>query len=186
MNDTKKPVTTEEQDTIYQKEYLPKVHKYGTFTMLLILVLSFLPALYFSFFHGMHPGWDVILKAAATMIGLEVFTWILEPALYFPMIGITGSYISFVAGNITNMRIPAATAAQTAVGAKLGTRKSEFAGVIGIVASVVVNFIVLAIVILFGSYIISILPESVSNALNYALPSVYGALLVTFIARLKM
>ncbi|MEG0109916.1 MAG: hypothetical protein RR675_02275, partial [Oscillospiraceae bacterium] len=99
MNDTKKPVTTEEQDTIYQKEYLPKVHKYGTFTMLLILVLSFLPALYFSFFHGMHPGWDVILKAAATMIGLEVFTWILEPALYVPMIGITGSYISFVAGN---------------------------------------------------------------------------------------
>ncbi|MEG0110365.1 MAG: hypothetical protein RR675_04545, partial [Oscillospiraceae bacterium] len=78
------------------------------------------------------------------------------------------------------------TAAQTAVGEKLGTRKSEFAGVIGIVASVVVNFIVLAIVILFGSYIISILPESVSNALNYALPSVYGALLVTFIARLKM
>ena len=49
----------------------------------------------------------------------------------------------------------------------------------------VVNFIVLAIVIFFGGYIISILPEAVREALNYALPSVYGALLVTFIARLK-
>ena len=172
-------------DELYQKEYLPKVHRFGTATMLLVLVLSFLPAVYFSFFEGLHPGWSVVLKAAATMIGMEIFTWILEPALYFPMIGITGSYISFVAGNITNMRIPAATAAQTAVKAELGTRQAEFAGVIGIVASVVVNFIVLGVVILFGSYIISILPQAVSNALNYALPSVYGALLITFVARLK-
>lgn len=174
-----------DQEAIYQQEYLPKVHRFGTATMLLILVLSFMPALYFSFFKGLHPGWSVIAKAAVTMIGMEVFTWILEPTLYFPMIGITGSYISFVAGNITSMRIPAAMAAQTAVGAKMGTRRAEFAGVIGIVTSVVVNFIVLAIVISFGSYIISVLPEAVVGALNYALPSVYGALLVTFIARLK-
>lgn len=173
------------QDELYEKQYLPKVHRVGTASMLLILVLSFLPALYFTVILGLGPGWSVVAKAAVTMIGLEIFTWILEPTLYFPMIGITGSYISFVAGNITNMRIPAATAAQTAVDAKLGTRKAEFAGVFGIVASVVVNFIVLFIVIAFGSYIVTILPASVSEALNYALPSVYGALLVTFIARLK-
>lgn len=182
MNDNVNTVSSED---LYEKDYLPKVHRFGTATMLLILVLSFLPALYFSFIQGAHPGWSVIAKAGVTMIGMEIFTWILEPALYFPMIGITGSYISFVAGNITNMRIPAATAAQTSVNAKVGTRKGEFAGVIGIVASVVVNFVVLGVVIGFGGLIISILPETISNALNYALPSVYGALLVTFIARLK-
>lgn len=182
MNDNVNTVSSED---LYEKDYLPKVHRFGTATMLLILVLSFLPALYFSFIHGAHPGWSVIAKAGVTMIGMEIFTWILEPALYFPMIGITGSYISFVAGNITNMRIPAATAAQTSVNAKVGTRKGEFAGVIGIVASVVVNFVVLGVVIGFGGLIISVLPETISNALNYALPSVYGALLVTFIARLK-
>ena len=85
MNNTnnikEKTTTPAWQDEAYEKEYLPKVHKYGTATMLLILVLSFMPAVYFSFFKGMHPGWEVIAKAAATMIGLEVFTWILEPAL---------------------------------------------------------------------------------------------------------
>lgn len=183
-NETKIELTA--QDEVYEKEYLPTVHKVGTVSMLLILGLSFLPALYFSFFQGLHPGWDVIAKAAVAMIGLEFFTWILEPTIYFPMIGITGTYISFVAGNITNMRIPAATAAQSAVGAKLGTRKAEFAGVLGIIASVVVNFAVLIVVVLFGNFIISLLPEAVSNSLNYALPSVFGALLVTFVARLKM
>ena len=178
-------MTEQEQDTLYNESYIPKVHRVGTASMLFILVLSFLPAVYFSFIAGFHPGWKVIGQAAATMVGIEVFTWILEPTLYFPMIGITGSYISFVAGNITNMRIPAATAAQSAVGAKMGTRKNEFAGVIGIVSSVIVNFAVLIFVVLFGNFIISILPEVVVDSLSYALPSVYGALLVVFISRLK-
>ncbi|MCH4206746.1 MAG: hypothetical protein LKF79_02615 [Solobacterium sp.] len=172
-------------EELYEKQYIPKVHRIGTASMLLILVLSFVPAVYFSFFKGLNPGMQVIAKAAATMIGLEIFTWILEPTLYFPMLGITGSYISFVAGNITNMRVPAATAAQTAVDAKVGTHKAEFAGVLGIISSVVVNFIVLIIVVAFGSLIISVLPQAITDALNYALPSVYGALLVTFIVRLK-
>lgn len=176
----------EEQDALYQKDYLPKVHQFGTFTMLVILVLSFLPALYFSFVMDFHPGWAVIGQAAVTMIGIEVFSWLLEPTLYFSMIGVTGSYIGFVAGNITNMRIPVATAAQNAVGAELGTRKNEFAGAVGMVSSVIVNFIVLITVILFGNFILSILPQTVVSVLAYALPSVYGALLVSFIARLKM
>lgn len=185
MEEKKTAAAEQEQDKIYNEEYIPKVHRFGTATMLLVLVLSFLPALYFSFILGFHPGWKAIGQAAITMVGIEVFTWILEPTLYFPMIGITGSYISFVAGNITNMRIPAATAAQAAVGAKMGTRKNEFAGVVGIIASVVVNFAVLILVILFGNFLISILPQVVVNALSYALPSVYGALLVVFISRLK-
>ena len=186
MKDNKAEIDLLEQDEIYNKEYLPKVHRFGTFTMLVILGLSFLPALYFSFVKGFHPGWGIIGQAAITMVGIEIFTWILEPSLYFPMIGVTGSYIGFVAGIITNMRIPAATAAQNAVDANLGTRKNEFAGAIGIVSSVIVNFIVLILVILFGNFILSILPQVIVDSLVYALPSVYGSLLVTFIARLKM
>ncbi|MCC8163800.1 MAG: hypothetical protein LIO86_11705 [Lachnospiraceae bacterium] len=178
-------MSEQEKEELYEKEYIPKVHRFGTFSMFLILILSFIPALYFSFALDFHPGWSVIGQAAVTMVGIEIFTWILEPTVYFPMIGITGSYISFVAGNITNMRIPAATAAQAAIGTKIGTRKNEFAGVIGIVASVIVNFVVLIVVILGGNFLLSILPDVVVDSLSYALPSVYGALLVTFAARLK-
>lgn len=189
MNEPEKNVTetmsTQEVEELYHKDYLPKVHRFGTAMMMVVLVLSFLPGIFFSFVEGYHPGWGVIGQAAITMVGIEVFTWILEPLLYFPMIGITGTYISFVAGNITGMRIPAATAAQNAIGAEVGTRKAEFAGVVGIIASVIVNFIILGIVIFFGGYIIDFLPEAVRAGLGYALPSVFGALLVTFVVRLK-
>lgn len=184
-NEAKEAMSSEQAEELYHKDYLPKVHRFGTGVMMLVLVLSFLPGVYFSFVEGYHPGRTVIGQAALIMVGIEVFTWILEPLLYFPMIGITGAYISFVAGNITGMRIPAATAAQNAIGAEVGTRKAEFAGVVGIIASVIVNFIILGIVIFFGGYIIDFLPEAVRAGLGYALPSVFGALLVTFIVRLK-
>ncbi len=186
MSDTNKKdsMETNHIDKLYQDEYIRHIHKIGTVTVKALLVISFLPAIYVSFVKGMHPGWGVIGKAAVTLLGINVFQWIIEPIIYFPMIGITGSYIGFVAGNITPMRIPAAIAAQNAVDAKQGTKKGEFAGVIGIVASVIVNFVVLAIVILFGSYLISILPSSVKDALQFALPGVFGALLVTFVSTL--
>lgn len=178
--------TSEEIEKVYKEDYIKGIHKIGTTIMLLLLIVSFMPALYLSYVKGMHPGWGAIGTAALALIGINVFQWILEPVLYFPMIGITGSYIGFVAGNITPMRIPAAVAAQNAVDAKSGTKKGEFAGVMGIVASVVVNFIVLGIVVTFGTYLVSIMPKGINDALQFALPGVYGALLVTFIARLKM
>lgn len=184
-NTNKKDIMSmSEIEQLYKTDYIRHIHKIGTCTMLALLVISFLPAIYMSFVKGMHPGWGVIGKAAVALLGINVFQWIIEPVLYFPMIGITGSYIGFVAGNITPMRIPAAIAAQNAVDAKQGTKKAEFAGVIGIVASVIVNFIVLAIVIIFGTYLISILPPAVNDALQYALPGVFGALLVTFVSTL--
>lgn len=188
MSDLNKnqPMDEQEVDRLYKEDYIKHIHKIGTITMIALLVISFLPALYVSYVKGMHPGWKAIGTAALALVGINIFQWILEPVLYFPMIGITGSYIGFVAGNITPMRIPAAVAAQNAVDAKPGSKKGEFAGVIGIVASVVVNFVVLAIVIIFGTYLISILPKAVDDALQFALPGVYGALLVSFIARLKM
>ena len=46
------------------------------------------------------------------------------------------------------------------------------------VGSVIVNFIALGVVILFGNYLLSILPEAVKEAFNYAMPAVFGALVI--------
>ena len=118
-----------------------------------------------------------LLAAAAAMLALNLAagrlgkTWLKEWAMA----------LSVLCGILAG----ALTAAQTAVGARMGTRRSEFAGVAGIVASVAVNFAVLIGVVLFGNFILSVLPAAVVDALAYALPSVYGSLLVVFIARLK-
>ena len=121
------------------------------------------------------------LVGTVTMLAVLVLTFC--PALY-----IFAAYKSFPgwktvaavfgAGNITSMRIPCAIAAQNAVNARNGTPKGDAASVFAMVASVVVNFAALAVVIVFGNYLLAVLPETVKVAFNYTMPAVYGALLV--------
>lgn len=173
-----------EQNTIHDdlyEEYLRRIHSTGTRIMLLILLLTYVPAAILCIFYDGFPGWYSIGATVAAMLGMEGYSWFFEPTMYFPILGVTGTYLCFASGNITNMRIPAATAAQNTVDAVIGTRKSEMAGVLGIIASVVVNFIVLLTVILFGDYLIHVLPAIVEEAFDYALPAVYGTILVTMI-----
>ena len=69
MSDTNKKdsMETNHIDKLYQDEYIRHIHKIGTVTMMALLVISFLPAIYVSFVKGMHPGWGVIGKAAVTL-----------------------------------------------------------------------------------------------------------------------
>ena len=157
--------------------YTKNLHRIGTTCMMVLLVLTFLPCLYIFFVLGAFPGWAPLAGTFAALCGQEVMTWIMEPVMYFPMIGVAGSYICFTAGNITNMRIPCALAAQAAVGATTGTAKGDAASVFGMVGSAIVNFVALGIVILFGNWLLSILPEGVKAAFNYAMPAVFGSLI---------
>lgn len=132
-----------------------------------------------------YPGMGPILGAILTLAGMEGWSWFVEPTLYFPMLGVTGTYMSYVAGNISNMRIPAATAAQKAVNAEVGTLRSEIAGVFGIIASIAINFIVLFTVIFFGDALIRILPTIIQQSFDYALPAVYGTVVALLFSRIK-
>lgn len=161
--------------------YTKRLHLVGTAAMAAVLVLTFCPALYIFIAYKSFPGWPTVAAVFSALVAHEVWTWVMEPIMYFPMIGIAGSYICFTAGNITSMRIPCAVAAQNAVSARNGTPKGDAASVFAMVASVVVNFAVLAVVILFGNYLLRVLPESIKAAFNYTMPAVYGALLVMMI-----
>lgn len=167
------------------QSYIKGIHKIGTIVMVLLLILTFIPGIYICIFHDAFPGIGPILGAFLALAAAEGWAWFVEPAMYFPMLGVTGTYMSYVAGNISNMRIPAATAAQNAVGTKVGTLESEIAGTMGIISSIVVNFVVLFIVIFFGDILIKILPEIIQQSFNYALPAVYGTVVAMLISRVK-
>lgn len=168
-----------------EEEYIKRLHKAGTWTMCVLMVITFLPALYVCIFKGGFPGWGVLAGAAAALAGEEFVSWVVEPIMYFPMVGVAGLYICCTAGNTTTMRIPAALAAQNAVDAKAGTHKAEAASVFAMVASVIVSLSCLVVVVLFGSFLLSILPEGIRSAFNYAIPAVYGAVVIVMTNTLR-
>lgn len=183
MKDNKEKNTSAASDV--HAAYTKSLHLIGTVTMLLIGVVAFFPTIYVCLFHDGFPGWSTLLAAAGAMIGKEFFSWALAPIVFFPMVGVAGIYMGYTAGNIATIRVPAAMAAQNAIGAKTGSRKAEAASVFGIAISVVINLILLVIVILFGDFLLSIMPESIHDAFDYAVPAIYGAVVMTMVRAMK-
>ena len=57
--------------------------------------------------------------------------WFVEPISYFPIVGVAGTYMAFVSGNISNLRIPCAMIAQKAAGVEPGTDRGSIVATLG-------------------------------------------------------
>ncbi|MDB0579266.1 hypothetical protein [Salinicoccus roseus] len=158
-------------------------HFWGRLTLLVIIIMSLIPPLYISFVLDAHPGWGVIatgLVGYASFIGIM---WVLEPITYYPTLGVAGTYLAFLTGNIANMCLPCSSAAQKSVDAAPGSQKAEVAGVFGIAVASLTNIILLVIMIIGGTYLISMFPPFVEGMFGFVLPSIFGAVLGQFAYR---
>lgn len=78
------------------------------------------------------------------------------------------------------MRVPCASMAQISAGVEPGSNEGSIIATIGMATSIVINVSVLTIGVILGSSVLSMLPASVTEALNYLLPALFGALLMQF------
>ncbi|MGI8384083.1 small-conductance mechanosensitive channel [Robertmurraya sp. P23] len=153
---------------------------WGRLTLWTLILLSFVPPLYFSFVLGYHPGWSAILGGLVGYAAFVGVMWFLEPITYYPILGKSGTYIAFLTGNIANMCLPCSASAQEAVGAEPGTKKAEIAGTLGIATASLTNIIVVILSVLGGTFLLSIIPQPVEDALKFILPAIFGGVLGQF------
>lgn len=168
------------------EEFRKESHKYGRLTVGFGILICILFPLYLSFIEGYHPGFTLILTSLFSYASIIGIVWFLEPIMYFPVLGVPGTYIAFYSGNISNMCLPAAAASQDAVGVKPGTDKGEIVATLGISMASLVNKIILIPIILTGLWILTIIPESVQNIFPFVLPAIFGAVLAQFAAKFPL
>lgn len=164
----------------FHDKFMPKMNRIGKITGYLGVLLSFAPAVILAIVYKLLPDPAALLTAFISIASAVGVLWFVEPISYFPIVGPIGTYMAFLSGNISNMRIPCASMAQMSSDTKPGTPQGTVAGVIGMAVSIVINVSVLTIGVIMGSSILSALPENVRTALNYLLPALFGALLVQF------
>ena len=168
------------KENFYSLEYLPKMHRIGKIIGVVAVLASFMPALTLGVVYGLWPDMAALGTAAVSAIASFGVLWFVEPLSYYPVVGPVGTYMAFVSGNISNMRIPCASMAQVAAEVEPGSDKGSIIATIGMGVSIVINTLVLTVGVIAGSSILSMLPASVVGALNYLLPALFGALLVQF------
>ena len=169
-----------ENKNYYSKVYIPNIITWGKITMLLGIVLCFCPVIVISAMYGYMPPASAILAGTISQISVSGAFYIVEPISYFPILGIPGTYLTFLSGNTSNMRVPCASVAQEAAGVEMGTEKGSVISTIGIAVSILVNIVILTVGAVAGNALIDIMPSSVQEALNFLLPALYGAVFGQF------
>ena len=153
----------------------------GIVTVVVPMLMCFLPNVYLYVVHGVFPPWGVAFKAWGMIAAIFGAFYIVEPISYYPILGLTGTYISFLSGNIGNLRVPCSAVAQEVVGVEPGTPEAEIISTLGITGSVITNLFFTTLAAIAGATLLSMLPVSIANAFkNYTVAAIFGAMFGQF------
>lgn len=167
------------KNQLFQDMFIKPVGRIGTITILVAVACLFLPGLYLYFFHGLLPPFTPLLKALLAVWSFMVVMGVIEPIVYFPILGFGGSYMSFLTGNILNLRLPVSATVQEVAGTREGSPEAEIVSTLGIAGSVLANEAVMILgVLAFLPFIGSVQASGsgLSVALDQVLPALFGAL----------
>ncbi len=168
----------------FLEDFNNSLHRLGRITMLLtMIILSAVPFVMAAYFGTKIDGNGFLagfLKVA--MIYLPVS--LVEFLVYAPMLGVGGSYLSFITGNVTNMKIPCAMNAKDIAGTEVGTPENEIVSTISVATSAIVTMLVIvAGVILLVPLQPVLQNEALQPAFNNVVPALFGALGLKYFAK---
>lgn len=165
----------------FDQVWFKPVTKVGMWTLLTAALLSFLPNMYLYIFHGAAPSFSTALKAWGMIATLYGAFYIVEPISYYSILGLSGTYLSFLSGNISNLRLPCAGMALEVTDTKPGTQEAEVISTLGITGSVITNLIGVTLAAFIGTMLIKIFPPVIADAFrNYTVPAILGAVFGQF------
>lgn len=172
--------------SINDTQFATQINLWGRITVSLGLILSLAAPIYLFTIEGLFPGWQAIFASMIAVALIFGANWVVEPATYFPMLGVAGTYQAWLVGNISNKLLPASVTAQGATDTKPGTKKAELISVAAMSGAVIVHIISMIVLIAFlGNWIVSILPDSIVATFEYILPAIVGAVFVQLAFVLK-
>ncbi len=148
----------------------------GSPTNILAALTAFIPVLYLCAKYDCWPDTQLVLGAwALTAISFGAF-YVVEPVSYYASLGMSGTYLSFLSGNIGNMRVPCASLALDVTESEAGTIQAEVVSTMAICGSIITNLIATTAAAFVGTAIVSILPEAINIGLKtYASAAIFGA-----------
>ena len=163
---------------------MDSVHRDGRIWGIIVaaVLLSF-PLILMAIFQAV-PNLNVLLKGLFATAPMYWAVGIVEIFTYVPMLGAGGTYLSFVTGNISNLKLPCAIDSMERANVKANSEEGEVISTI----SIAVSSIVTTVIILVG--VVCIVPLTplleapiLVPAFDMILPALFGGLAVVFISK---
>ena len=167
-----------------QKHYIEQVYRWGLIWNLSVMgILMAFPIVVAILYHAM-PDWQGLLGGLMATAPMYWAGGVVEVISYIPMLGAGGSYLSFVTGNISNLKLPCALNALEQADVKASSEEGEVVSTIAIaVSSIVTTLIIILGVILIVPLTPLLENPALTPAFDQLVPALFGGLGVVFISR---
>ena len=166
------------------KSYIDSVHLDGRIwnlgMMLLLIAFPICVAVIF----GASPDWGALALGLLATAPMYWTIGVVETVTYVPMLGAGGSYLSFVTGNIANLKLPCALNALEQNEVSASSEEGEIISTIAIAVSSIVTTLIIAVGVVCIVPLTPILESPVLEpAFAQMLPALFGGLGVAFISK---
>lgn len=165
-------------------EFNNGLHKLGRFTMISVIIILTAVPFIMGAFNGVFPDMDGFLAGYVKVAVVYLPVSLVEFLVYAPMLGNGGSYISFITGNVTNMKIPCAMNARDIAGTQVGTPENEIISTLSTATSAIVTTSVIVVGVILLVPLQPVLQNEVLlPAFNNVVPALFGALGLKYFAK---
>ena len=164
--------------------YIDSVHRDGRIWNIgvMILLLMFPVAVCIAF--ATSPDWKSLGLGLIATAPMYWAVGAIEVVTFVPMLGAGGSYLSFVTGNISNLKLPCALNALEQNEVSANSEEGEIISTIAIATSSIVTTIIIIIGVILIVPLTPILQAPVLQpAFEQILPALFGGLGVAFVSK---
>ena len=125
--------------------YIDSVHRDGRIWNICVMILLLAFPVAVAAIFGVLPDWNALLVGLVATAPMYWAVGAIETVTYVPMLGAGGSYLSFVTGNISNLKLPCALNALEQNGVSANSEEGEIISTIAIATSSIVTTVIIII-----------------------------------------
>ena len=164
--------------------YIDSVHRDGRIWNLSVMVLLLAFPVAVCFLFGTAPDWNGLALGLIATAPMYWAVGAIETVTFVPMLGAGGSYLSFVTGNISNLKLPCALNALEQNGVSANSEEGEVVSTIAIAVSSIVTTIIIILGVVLIVPLTPVLQAPVLQpAFDQILPALFGGLGVAFVSK---
>ncbi len=164
--------------------YMDSVHRDGRIWNLSMMLMLFMYPIAVGVIYNALPDWRGFALGLVATAPMYWAVAVVEVLTYVPMLGAGGSYLSFVTGNISNLKLPVALNALEQAGVKASSEEGEIISTIAIAVSSIVTTLIIVLGVILITPLTPVLNAPVlAPAFAQILPALFGGLGVVFISK---
>ncbi|MBQ6816664.1 MAG: hypothetical protein IJP26_05490 [Clostridia bacterium] len=167
-----------------KNNYMQKLYRYGAVWNIAVMLILLAFPVAVGLIWGVGPDVNGLILGLIATAPMYWAVGVIETFTYIPMLGAGGSYLSFVTGNISNLKLPCALGALEQAGVKANSDEGEVVSTIAIAVSSIVTTVIIILGVLLLTPLRPILESPVLEpAFAQIIPALFGGLGVVFISR---